>query len=584
LLHFFFPWLFTLAELFQAFSETPPDNARRREALRPTTVLLTHVIDAWARSTTPGRQDRVARIIDDMQRLYEEGILKDPPDTWTWNVLLRCIVDVATTAAGTRKSAEKTGEQRHIRPKKLMQEALGILKVMANKGARPNSWSYSVIILGFLEQHQLQQALELLHQAWVVEQVNMDLRTIARVILSAVSKKEGDIEEMKQATSLLHRLFDACEPDGAPVAESDESNKKRKTLSSGGKPTASLVGGVVAGWSRICFRGSDRSHAAANNALQACQELSALMERMRSLHQAGYLTEGPDVGIMRLVVSCWARFSRSDNPPHIKRVAAMKALQYVQEMRQMAKADPDNETTLLPDLELYDEVLQCLATAREPQQAEMLLKQMMDDYNQQGAYAKAAKPNTDCFNSVLMGWALVSQPATAEVVTSRAQGVLDAMRRLPLSANRDTYHHMIHVWSNAGRPDIAENMFYRMKDEYQKARQQKRQPNRSTLQPTTHSYRRIIQAWTAMPSNTAGSFNPERAERLLLEMYHWFKSGENNKVCPFPECFHMVAQSWDELAMTHPDGGQQQKEFRKRAEFISSLNRDLQQLSPSSKK
>jgi hypothetical protein len=143
---------------------------------------------------------------------------------------------------------------------------------------------------------------------------------------------------------------------------------------------------------------------------------------------------------------------------------------------------------------------------------------------------------------------------------------------------------------------MAEKIFYRMKGEYQKGlkmvknnknntndpRLQQQPPNRSTLQPTTDSYRRIIQAWTAMPSNASSYFNPERAERLLLEMYQWFKSGENDKVCPFPECFDMVAQAWLELAKTHPDGGQQQMQFRKRAEYILSLNRDLLQSSPSS--
>jgi PPR repeat len=571
----------TLAELYQAFLETPPDNVQRREALRPTTVLLTHVIDAWARSpltTIPG-EDRVARIraiIDDMHRLYEDGILSDAPDTWTWNALLRCIVDVAKTA-GTRKSPRKKTA------KTLMQEALDLLEVMKkqpNHRARPNSWSYSTIILGFLELHQLQHALDLLHQACVVDKVSIDIRTIGQIILTAVSKKMGGLQEMNQGTILLHQLFDSCEPGAL------ESIEEKRILSFGGQPTARLVGAVVAGWSRLCNRTTNRSPTVAENSLLACQEATALMERMRAMHKADYLTEGPDAGIMRLIVSCWARMSRSGNSQHVKKEASLKALQYLQEMRQMANAGPANPR-MIPDLVTYDEVLRCLATTREPQRAETLLKQMVDDYKQRGADTYTAKPNTDCFNSVLLGWALVSSPSNSEVSTSRAQGVLDAMQRLPLSANRDTYHNMIHVWSNAGRPDIAENIFRRMKAKYQKnlakdPRQQEQQPNRSTLQPTSHSYRRIIHAYTAIPYNANYPYNPERAERLLLEMYHWFKSGENDKICPFPECFRSVAQAWQELAATRPNGGEQQRQFRKRAEYILSLQRDLPQLSSAS--
>jgi pentatricopeptide repeat protein len=589
--------LLVLAELYQAFSETPPDNVQRRESLRPTTVLLTLVIEAWARSplTTIRGEDRVARIraiIDDMNRLYEEGVLSDPPDTWAWNVLLRCIVDVATAAGGGKSSSKEMGER--DKPKMLMQEALDLLKIMKKQPdhrARPNAWSYSTIILAFLELHQLQQALELLHQACAVEKINIDIRTIGRVILTAVSKREGGIKEMNQGTIWLHRLFDACEP------AAFESNENNRLIYSGGQPAASLVGAVVAGWSRICNRTNNRSHTVAADALLACQEATALMERMRRMYKAGYLAQGPDDGIMRLVVSCWARFSCSDNPHHVKKKAALKALQYLQEIRQMAKTDSDSRT-MLPDLVTYNEVLRCLATAQEPLRAEALLKQMIDDYNHRGTDANTAWRITACFNTVLLGWTLVSSPSNADAVSSRAQGVLDAMQRLPISANRETYHHMIRVWSNAGRPDKAENIFYRMKQAYEKDltnvkniknyakdhRQHEQQASCSTLQPTTHSFRRIIQAWTAMRSNATCSFNPERAERFLLEMYRWFKSGENDKVCPSPECFRSVAQAWSELATTNCPDGEQQRGFRKRAEYILSLSRDLHQSSPASTK
>jgi len=426
--------------------------------LKPTVQTLTLILESWTRSEVPSRMERAEAVLLRMQELHEEGVLESGPDTTTYNVMLNGY------AASNQPDA--------------VDRAKALLERMKTgvDTPQPDFKTYAIMIRQHLQRtNGAERASALLKEAYDgYLQGNVSLKPNIHSV-NAVIKGLGSQGKTAQAEALLKVVCDDFEHGRSTV-----------------KPDVISFGSMVAALSN-----SDEADAASR--------ADVIVSHMITLHEAGLLDEGPDYLIYRALIQCWAK-SRLPG-------SGKKAVSLLRKLRRRAR---NGESDMEPDTISYNQVLLSLARARRPGEAEMLLRQMFDDYQKSH---RRAKPNTNSFNNVLSAW---SRFKSAPYAVERAQSLLEHMQllyesnALDVKPDRTSFNLLILCLARSPQSASAEQA-----EAILRFMQAEATKGDEKLQPDARTYGNVIKAWINRAEDAS------KAEEILMEMCDEYKAGRN---------------------------------------------------------
>ena len=466
-----------VAQLLQKYRET------KEETLRPSVQIFTSVMDGWTRSNDPNKEQYARAVLDEIQKLRDEGILPPDSDTWMKNTILEAILTSSSSSLSPGDRAERGHEF-------LEQMKTEWKNKKDNAQAPPNAWSYSSVIIAHLDAGNLHRAEQVLQESFGEAGIAMSLKTPARVI-HALAKNN----QVHSADVWLHRVFDGCEKGMFGFDE---------------KPAASLLGGVVAAWQRVANK---------NTHSDAGIRAQSLVTRMQQLSEKG-LTQQPDPLSFRNLPKIWLKTGGEDR--------AYQAIQY------MRKRADEGAVEMIPNASHYGGLIRAYSVSNRPEKAESVLVEMLRDYLND---SQRAKPDVEHFNNVLLGWSSTNVDDKNGNSLVQIDGLIQRMKELSYGPKR------LEVWPNRRTYHFAMTLCAKRADTLLRIQQYFEEMRQSFLagnifcKPNEESYDVVIQA-------LCRAERPELAQAYLQDACNQFQVGTLESP-PFRHCFHNVIMSWE---------------------------------------
>ena len=218
----------------------------------------------------------------------------------------------------------------------------------------------------------------------------------------------------------------------------------------------------------------------------------------------------PNTQIYNIVINAWANSKKKN--------AADKALEFLSKMEQ----HPHHEktSTQQPDTITYNTVIKALVNSsggvKAAIQSEELLQKMIQ--SDDATNHKKLKPDVVTYTSVIDCWAKSGAPNAAENANKLLKDMIqmyqsDPIQHASLKPNTKLFSTVINCWAKCRTPNSArkaQDMLAEMK----------------TLQilPNTITYNTVIHAWA---KSSSGKDACQAVEDLLRQMHHWYQSGIN---------------------------------------------------------
>lgn len=326
----------------------------------------------------------------------------------------------------------------------------------------------------------------------------------------------------------------------------------------------------------------------------AAARAQELLQRIEALHNEGYYAVAPDVVSLNSVLNAWAQ-DESDPDATSKALQLLLSYQDTDEddesnasRKTKNKVKPDiisfntmilafakrgaakeardllerlqtSEFELEPNLISYNSVLYAHAIAREPEAAELLLKDMIassspqllldDDIKDIWANRTLTpKPDTNSFNTVLLAWARSNQwnkskQRYLKSACTKAEELLWHMKNLHGAGNKlvepDIYSYtlVLQALSQSRRPGAAN----RAMKLFRNMECLSKQEGKEKLSPNTVTYTNVITSLCHSGSPQAAM----QAQELLEDMLDRYeKEGENCICIPDTVAFTAVITCW----------------------------------------
>eukprot|EP00977_Amphora_coffeiformis_P027699 scaffold34634_cov171-Amphora_coffeaeformis.AAC.8 len=307
------------------------------ENLRPGALSMTLLIQSHSRSSNARKVEKVKIILDRILELRSEGILLQDPDTWTYNIVLACMVS-------SEKSKDTAARAEAF---------VNAMKERARSGdnnARPNGWTYSELIMMFLDLRDVHKAEQYARESYEDPTIDLDIRTVARFIIAVAQQGWA-----QKADFWLNDLLDRCEK------------------GDGKAPSVTLLGATVSSLYRT-----------AKTKPEALERIEHLVKRYEDLCEAGVLMEGPDNRVYSSVIAS-LRIAKTKAPIKV----AARALAILQKMRNAVVEDKNLARRMMPLTASYRDVLRILVSEERIHVASELLQQMFDDFR----WSNASSPD-----------------------------------------------------------------------------------------------------------------------------------------------------------------------------------------------
>jgi pentatricopeptide repeat protein len=220
---------------------------------------------------------------------------------------------------------------------------------------------------------------------------------------------------------------------------------------------------------------------AKSNQPGAAARAQELLQRIEALHQEGYYAVAPDIVSLNSVLNAWANSDEED--------AAEKALELLF----------GEETMLEPNVISFNTILLAFAKRGAAAEAQELLHRMESDYHVQ--------PDTISYNSLLYGYAQANQPEQAETVLKEMMQL--STQNPDINPDSISFNTVLLAWSRSGSRKAcqrAEELLKHMEVLYE--------AGNVHVAPDVYSYTIVIQALATSRGITAAS----RALKLLEVM------------------------------------------------------------------
>lgn len=237
----------------------------------------------------------------------------------------------------------------------------------------------------------------------------------------------------------------------------------------GVQPSIYSVSAVLKGW-------------VASGNPNACQRIEGWIERIRELHNDGWLDLKPNTVVYNIFLHALAEANKTERAEQVLQGLLEGSWDGVE-------PDPISFSTVLLAY-TKQETMEAMG------KAETLLNQMQELYF---AGMDTAKPNLVAFTTVIHGFALIGQPEPAEPLLNRLSELYSATLDPDFEPDITVYNSVMMAWSNAGQPDRAEEFLRKMLDH-------------GTVEPNDKSYHAVLNGW-------AKAGRPDEAEALLYFMH-----------------------------------------------------------------
>ncbi|KAL7581743.1 hypothetical protein ACA910_022280 [Epithemia clementina (nom. ined.)] len=449
--------------------------------LRPNIGMFANVLDAWSRSHHPDRVQHMRDVFNLSQHLHDEHTIVKGGNSEAFdrmhNLMLHSIV------SSDAEDRAKQGDY-FLQWMKSQWQA-------DHSKFKPDGRSYTHVIGAYLALPSgLERAEELLYEAFMDDSVSLQIRTPARVILALAKANKA-----RAADAWLHRIFDAC----------FEGDFK------GEAPSASLIGGVLASWFR-----------ASKTFTEAGTRAKALMQRFVEMKRKGISSEILDAKAVRLLPLICLRAATDEE-------GIDSGYEIVQSLQRQSG---EWGVHVKPDVSMYNEAIRAYVELDEPkaEKAEMVLRDMLRNFmndNQQ------AKPDVECFNNGLKGWANTKNESRLHAF-ERADLLLSEMnnlsqyQELQLRPNRFSYHFVMSLCADRGSAQQMAEYFDQMKNQFL-------QTNDLAVKPSAISYKYIIQ-------KLCEEGMPDTADAYLRAACREYQNQNMEK--PPKQLFHYVMNAW----------------------------------------
>ena len=349
-------------------------------------ISLNLNLDALAQQ---GAAPRAQELLQRIHALYQEGYYEVSPDIVSYNSVLKAWKEMrnpqqalellqdmidqchAHAATSTTSSTSTTTNTNRI---SLRSDAI-------ESTIRPDIVSFNTVILAFAQMGDYPQAFELLRQ----------------MIQDPLLPQPDTITY----NAVLYALAQSSEAGAALRAET--LFKEMMQPSTNVTVDTTSFNTVLYAWARLA---APTYHNQYHPNVPAAQRAHDLLDHMEWLHQAGNTNVQPDVYSYTTVIQAWAI---CEKPTRAQEV-----------LDRMITA-----TNIQPNRHTYTAVMSSLAKAGRAEQAEIMLQDMVLEY-QQGK--EDMKPDTVAYSSVMDGWAKVScvdKPYAAD----RALALLSQMKK-----------------------------------------------------------------------------------------------------------------------------------------------------------
>jgi hypothetical protein len=221
-------------------------------------------------------------------------------------------------------------------------------------------------------------------------------------------------------------------------------------------------------------------------------------------------------------MTAWARSGHPDSADRA---------QVLWEMMEADRAHhSDHGDAFAWNMTVYGALLQALARAGEGERAQAVLEDMLEEVRRSGN--KATKPDTKCFNSVIIAW----NNSNAKGAFRRAEDIFQRLlesdvQPLGLKPDIASYNAVLAALSgtkDAGTARRGDKYFQRLKEHYyggtDDLKNRVENPGRASCRPTAVTYNLAILLWTNVRSPEA----LDKAATYLNEMITLYEAGNRS--------------------------------------------------------
>lgn len=534
-----------------------------RTTAQPSVRTFTACVGAWARSGMPHAPEEADRVVEQMEQLDQEGILRNvAPNLVTYNNLIEC------WAKSKRRDAAEHCED--------------VLKVLeASRTLRPDRISYNTVIYAWV------------HVAKQVERAEAVLRRMYQSYKSRNASAKPDLDSYQNVIEGLMKV--AVNDDQIPLRA---QMYLKRIKSSGLTPNLRTYNLVLACWTRsnaenaggcaeailremkappgehsryapVQVKPNSHTYTSVINAYaengQAKQAEMIFRAMYKEYHQ-GNTSVKPQLQNFNAVLSAWTKSKSATDDEKVKAMVNLMqklpktgpigikpdiisantllnclARSSLEQSRQFAESvlsniEADYEATkdpsLRPDKYTYTSVMKAHANVGDAYKTKETLHRMIDQYKKGN---EAAKPDIFPFNNVLLAISrgakgrkenagLLADELFQEMSSLRAEGILD------VCPNLASYTMKIACWAASGDPLAGAEA-----DKILGELEQLAANGQPEVKPDARTISNVINAH-------AKCGNYVRSEELLKQMLDDYSNGDR-KMIPALETINMVLAS-----------------------------------------
>jgi pentatricopeptide repeat protein len=322
-------------------------------------------------------------------------------------------------------------------------------------------------------------------------------------------------EAAERCESILQQMWLLYDARSESLLEVGRATKKKTA-----KPNAITYATAIYAWSQ-------------SNDPDAPLRAEAIYQDMMERSKKGDLSLEPIPSIYVQLITTWARSSRKE--------ADLRAQLYFDQMRGKFMAGYDK---LRPDGKLYNALITSKKIRHDGEGAEMVLRQMYDDYLNFGN--KLARPNRRVFHNVMSAWADSRRPDAPQ----RIEKLLFQMKneyekkRWDCKPNEVSFTILFNSLSKVGTKAAAERCEAVLQFMHQMGAKDEE------MKPSNFTYGTIMDAWGRIAKSDPEG--PIRAQALFDDMLRRYDAGDQ-KLKPNTYNYNALLTAW--ARSTHPEAG-----------------------------
>jgi pentatricopeptide repeat protein len=184
------------------------------------------------------------------------------------------------------------------------------------------------------------------------------------------------------------------------------------------------------------------------------------------------------------------------------------------------------DSTFWPHVGIYNLLIETHAYSKEEMgadEAERILSRMEDS-----SISTVARPNEETYLEVMDAWAMRKKPDKAEAIIQRAKEQYDAKPNEAVPVSIEFYNKLIKAYGLAGLTEKAEELFEELLDE------------ESSDVPFRANYKSWVQIMKCFASQKEG---PEKVQELFRRMLKEFRVGGNEEYRPRTNIYNVLIRS-----------------------------------------